>query len=157
MRLAWRIKRFMGVALAVMFCVIFTLTVRLVNLSRLSDIKGARTYYLDSSSSQALRKTELSLRDIGRVKGECVRVNFSKKEGGMYALNDDYDALVQEITDRYSAKILFQEETCGITSYYAYTPLWGDCVIVDGKRINLHIVVKKEGYAVGTPMIFDGY
>jgi len=157
MRLAWRIKRFIVVTLAVMFCAVFAFTVRLVNLSRLSDIEGERTYFLDSSSSQALRKTELSLRDIGRVKGECVRVDFSKEEGGRYALNNDYDALAQGIAERYSAKILFTEEVCGVTSYYAYTPLWEDFITVGNKRVNLHIAVKKTGYAVGTPMIFDGY
>ena len=157
MRLFCRIKRFAIMVLAVIFCVTVALTVRLVNATRLSDIEGERMYFLDSASSQALRKNMLTLQDIGRLKGECVRVTFSEKEGGRYVLKEDYDALAQEIAGKYKAKILFIEEIDGTVSYYAFTPLWSDGIAVNGQRINLHIAVKETGYAVGTPLIFDGY
>ena len=157
MRLFWRVKRFIAVVLSGMFCVIFMLTVRFVNLTRLSDIDGERTYFLDSSSSQALRKSSISLQDVGRVKGERVNVAFSQEDGGRYASKEDYDRLAHEIADKYKAKILFTEEVLGTVSYYAHTWIWSDGIAVNGQKVNLHIAIGESGYVVGTPLIFDGY
>lgn len=157
MRFSWRLKNFISVTLATLFCFAFGLAVRTANVTRLGDIKGERTYFLNSASSQALQKNSLTLGELGKVRGECVSVIFSENEGGMYALKDGGDALAQEIMAQYSASLLFTESVCGVTSYYAHTPHWSDGVMIKGVLVNLHIAVKEDGFVVGTPLIFGGY
>ena len=119
-----------------------------VNVSKLREISGERVFYLDSASSQGLRKEELSIFDIFRVEGESVRFARTEKTE---------DDLVADIRNRYGAKMLFSESVCGVTSYYCYVPTWQNGVDVNGVTVNLHIAVSETKCAVGTPIIFDGF
>lgn len=150
----YRLKNFICVALAVLFCLFFAVGVKATAATRLADIEGKRTYFLDSASSQGLRKERLTISDLTRVKGECVFTEISAYKGGRYLSNGE---IAMEISARYGAEILIEEETDGVVSYYAYTPRWQDAVYINGKKINLHIAVNKENLAVGTPIIFDGF
>ncbi len=118
------------------------------NVSKLSDLGGERVFYLDSPSSQGLRKEELSLLDIFRVEGESVR--FART-------SETETDLVTRIRDTYGAEVLFTESVCGVTSYYCYTDAWKNAVDLDGVAVNLHIAVSESVCAVGTPIIFDGF
>ena len=133
---------------------LFGIGIKAANVSKLSDLSGARTFFLDSADSQALMKAELSLSDLGRVKGECVRFSVNSYAGGRYAASDDIAA---SIAARYGAEILVVEECAGVISYYAYVKSWGERISVGGKPVNLHIAISKEECVVGTPIIFGGF
>ncbi|MBO5737328.1 MAG: YwmB family TATA-box binding protein [Clostridia bacterium] len=150
----YRVKNFICVALAVIFSLFFAVGVKAVSVTRLSDIEGKRTYFLDSASSQGLRKDSLSVADLTRVKGECVFTEISTYDGGRYLTNDE---IAWKISTQYGAEILFTEEVDGVVSYYAYTTRWQDGLYINGVKINLHIAVGKENLAMGTPIIFDGF
>lgn len=150
----YSVKKFVYLAAAVAFSLALAIGIRAVSVSKLSAIKGERTFFLDSASSQALMKTELALSDLGRVKGECVSFAINTFDGGRYALSED---IATEIATRYGAEIQFIEECAEVTSFYAYTARWQDFILVGGKPVNLHIAVSKEKCVVGTPIIFGGF
>ena len=150
----YRLKNFICVSFAVIFCLFFAVGVKAVSVTQLADIEGKRTYFLDSASSQGLRKEVLSISDLTRIKGECVFTEISAYEGGRYLSNEE---IAVEIATHYEAEILIKEEVDGIISYYAYTPRWQDGLYINGKKINLHIAIREENLAVGTPIIFDGF
>ena len=151
---AYRVKNFICVAVAVLFCLFFAVGVKAVSVTRLAGIEGERTYFLDSASSQGFRKQTLALNDLTRVRGECVFTEISAYEGGRCLTKEE---IAQEIAEKYGAKILFTEEIDGVVSYYAYTARWQDGLYINGVKINLHIAVGKVNLAVGTPIIFDGF
>jgi hypothetical protein len=117
-------------------------------------IEGERTYFLDSASSQGLQKTNLSLLDIARVKGECVTTTISNYAGGRYLMKEE---IAQEIISKYGAEALFFEEVNGIYSCYAYTDKWADGIYINGQKVNLHVAVGEECFTIGTPIIFGGF
>ena len=45
----------------------------------------------------------------------------------------------------------------GMTIYYGYTPYYQDSVYLDGKKVNIQIVLKEGKVVVGFPMILTGY
>ncbi len=150
----YRLKNFICVALAVIFCLFFAVGVKAVAATRLADIEGERTYFLDSASSQGLRKKNLTLAELTRVKGECVSTKITAYAKGDCLTNEE---VARDIVKRYDAQILFTEEVEGVVSYYAYTPRWKDDLYINGVKVNLHIAVGEECLAVGTPIIFDGF
>ena len=115
---------------------------------KLSSIDGERVFYLESASSQGLRKTELSVQDYANVKGESVTFLLDGKDGA---------ETVEEILSLYNARVLLVEEVAGVRSYYCYTSRWKECIAVGGYAVNLHIALSAERCAVGTPIIFDGF
>ena len=66
-------RRFFGFLFALAVAATVCLGIYVMNACKLREIKGERVFYLDSDSSQALRKTELSLKDYARITGESVR------------------------------------------------------------------------------------
>lgn len=145
-----RLKIFLFTVLAVIFSLLIGCGIKVVNLSRLSSLQGDRTFFLDSASSQGLMKKQLSLVDLSRVKGESISFFIDVNDGGRYALSE-------EIIKSFNAKILFIEETAGVTSYYCYTPLWQDGLLIKGQSVNLHVAVSVDRCTVGTPIIFGGF
>lgn len=150
----YKIKRWIGALIAVLFALLFIFCIKGMHLSRFSDIEGKRAFFLDSASSQGLQKVELSLMDVIRIKGECVQTDKTTYTGGRYLSNEE---LAQEIAQKYRAEIMFFEEACGIVSYYAYTGAWADSVFLYGRKVNLHIAVDADKVTIGTPMVFGGY
>lgn len=142
-----RLKNCICLALAAALAVCLFFAAQSANVCKLSAIVGERTFYLDTGSSQSLRKTTLTLRDFSRVRGECVRFDFSGEE----------QTLVQEILQKYGATLLFCEKAGGSVSYYAYSPAFVGDVNVNGYLVNLHIAFNAAECAVGTPLIFDGF
>lgn len=142
-----RLKNCICLALATVLATGLFFAAQSVNACKLSAILGERTFYLDSCSSQSLRKTTLTLRDIPRVRGECVRFDFS----------GEAQTLVQEILNKYDAELLFCERAGGSVCYYAYSSALVGGVQVNGYLVNLHIAFNDTECAVGTPLIFDGF
>ena len=146
----YQLKNFLRVSVTVLFCCIISLGVRVVSVTRLSVWEGERMFFLDSASSQALIKKELSFSELTRVKGECVSFSFQENEGGMSALR-------KEILKEYGAKVLFVERTREAVSYYCYTPRWQDGIYLNGVFVNLHFAFSSTQCVIGTPIIFGGF
>lgn len=147
----YRLKFFIQTVLA-LACLAFVLCVMwAMNVSRFSAIEGDRVFYLQSASSQGLRKEELALSDFPNIRGESL----------CFALPDGTDAtdFVMELAEEYGAVILFVEQVGNVRSYYGHTLRWTDGVMINGRKINLHIAVREDTATgvVGTPIIFDGY
>lgn len=62
-----------------------------------------------------------------------------------------------ELVARFEAKILFVEETCGITNLYCYAPQLGGGIALGGEVVNLHIASDGSCTVAGTPIIFGGF
>lgn len=128
----------LGICLAVAFLLYA------MNACKLQGLCGDRTFYLDSASSQGLRKESLSVLDLPRLRGECVRFSCEEDE-------------VLSILQSCGGRVEFMEEACGITSYYCSTSKWGDGLMLNGKKINLHLAYADGVCVVGVPIIFDGF
>ncbi len=150
----YRLKNFICVCVACIFCILLGVGVKTVNVSSLSQFSGTRTYFINSASSQALMKTELTLADLGRIKGESVSFLISSYEGGMYLSSEE---IAQDIADKLGATIVTRERLSEVTSYYAYAPELQKGIFVQGELVNLHIALSKEQCTVGTPIIFGGF
>ena len=138
-----RLKNFLLIIFSLVFSVAVLFSLFSVSALKLSALEGDKIYYLHSSSSQGLRKEKLALLDLFNVKGESV------------ILDDEVD--LESILMQYKAKILFKEKTLDMVSYYCYTKEWSNGLLLNGEKVNLHIVYSKEKTIVGTPIVFDGY
>lgn len=74
--------------------------------------------------------------------------------GESIELETEQDA--NELIDRYSAKMIFTEQTDNGESFYYYTEKLPIYKYINGKRVNLHIHVGKK-ITVGYPIIFGSY
>ncbi len=110
--------------------------------TRFVGVEGERTYYLYSASSQAAQKKGLSPLDIGKVRGESVRVCGQTAE---------------EIIELCEAEILFTEEVAGVRSYYCVTKKWSDGVRIGEYFVNLQVAERGEECVAGAPIIFGGF
>ncbi len=146
--MAYKIKNCICLLFAIVFCLLTCVGVRAYHTARFAHLEGERVFYLDSASSQGLRKTELSFWDIPRVKGECVRMQFTEEDGDKYAMS---------LLSSFNGEVLFIEEVCGRVSYYAYAEGLGEGIWLYGKKVNLHVAVGEGVCVVGTPIIFDGF
>ncbi len=141
-------RRLLSFLTSAALLIVIGLGVYVTSSCRLRALKGERVFYLDSDSSQGLRKTELSLRDYARITGESVR--FARGDG-------EAEEIARDIAARYSAEILFSESVAGVISFYCYTSVWDNGIQINGQTVNLHVAVSETQCAVGTPIIFDGF
>ena len=151
-----RFRRIYSVIALAAACTVFAaacLALRAGNASKLAPYAaaGERTFYLDSASSQGLVKTQLSLTDIKRVRGESVSI---KKEWKNEA---EKRAFAEEVFQRYQAEILLVERCAGTVSYYGYSPKILQTEQVAGKTVNLHVAVADSCAGVGIPLIYGGF
>ena len=130
-----------GTVLGCIACAVFALL--LLHAPVFAGGEGYEVYYGDSSSCLIERTDEPLLTKLaGGVKGESARF-----------AGDRYE----ELKARFHAELLFEEEACGVTNYYLYSPDLGGGVYLNGYLVNLHIATGKEETAAGTPLIFGGY
>lgn len=144
----YRVKNVVTGLVSLALVAVFALGGWAISACKLRAIEGERVFYLNSASSQGVRKEELSLRDFANITGESVR--FSHEGRGA-------ETLANEIADKYGAEILFTESAGGVTSYYCYTDDWENGLELNGVTVNLHVAVSKTECVVGTPIIFDGF
>ena len=109
-------------------------------------LKGERTYYLYSPSSQAVIAKEYSLKDYFSLKGESVFILTEEPKRG-----------IKKILKELNATVLFEEEVDGVRSYYCRARGLFKGIQINGVTVNLHIAVKENSVVVGTPIIFGGY
>ena len=163
MRLALgKLKTFVYLLIASVLFLGCVVCFRAANVSRFSVWEGRRTFFLDSASSQSLIKTELSIFDVFRIKGESVQISIEEYDGGKYANKKNIDGQVrdeiaQAIAEEYGAYPLFKESVCGIDSYYFYSLELPFGIELNGKKVNLHVAVAEDYVAIGTPIIFGGF
>ena len=146
----FHIKSFITTAFALAVCGIFALGFYVKQVVKLEDLQGERMFYLDSASSQSLLQDKISWLDFPRIRGESVRFSLQEKEG-------NGEEVLQSIMEKYHAEVLFSEEADGVISYYCYTDEWTDCVVLQGKKVNLHVAVSSLQCVVGAPIIFGGF
>lgn len=121
---------------------------RVLCVSKLSNYVGERVFYLYTPSSQATIKSKLSLTDCFFVQGESVQFSLNGESGKKRA---------EEIMQDLQAELVFTETAGGTQSFYAYSKKLGKSVVINGKKINLHIAVAEDSAVVGTPIIFGGF
>ncbi len=97
--------------------------------------KNCRTVYANAQTAPALRLT------LSGINGESTT----------YGTLD-----AEEFISSLGGEIIFTEELSDSFNYYCRAPLPYK-VTIDGKEINLHVCVKKEGVTVASPVIFGGY
>ena len=138
----YRILPFIRICLACVFALGIGLCVRGGGALKLTSLTGEHAYYLDSASSGAIVKTELTVWDFFRVRGESVVM-----ESG------DPDTIAAAF-----GGVRVGEERAGDTvSYYYRVAAWGGCMAIGGEAVNLHIAVGENRVVVGTPVIFGGF
>lgn len=108
-----------------------------------------REYYLYSPSSQAKIVKRVGFADCFFLTGERSDFLFSSER--------EASGYVFELLDEQNATVVFEEEIMGARSIYAYAPNCGNGILLSGKRVNLHLVVKGDCVCVGTPIVFGGY
>ena len=147
----WRLKQCFLLTLALIVCFLLGAGVKTANTFRLSELTGTHTFYLQSKSSQALIKHELTLGDIFRIRGESVELVLESED-----VKNPY-AFACQIAQHYGAELVAQECAGGSVSYYFYSPRWENGAMVAGQAVNLHIAVRGDRCVVGSPIIFGGF
>ena len=151
----YRLKYFLQTILAFALALFVIGALCTARISRFSNIEGERVFYLQSASSQGLRKENLSFVDFPNIRGESVRFMLSERVSK--------EEFVESFAQEYGAEILFTETLADVTSYYGYTTKWTDGIMINGRKINLHIALSMEDdeggtlCVIGSPIIFDGY
>ena len=72
-----------------------------------------------------------------------------------YPLNYDYTS---KIINYYNAKLVTKSALEGYcNNYYYYTPSLPNSVVINGKKVNVHIAVSDNCVTVGYPIIYYAY
>ena len=150
MRFLYRCKNVVCLLLATAFAVLVTFCTRSVAVCKLSALSGERTFYLYSSSSQAMQKHVLELADLPFVCGESVRLDIKTDEM-------QTERLAMDIAKTYGAKLQFVEYLYGGNCYYFYAEALGKPTLLNGVAVNLHVAITRDTCVVGTPLIFGGF
>ena len=143
-----RCKTVIKLFLSIIIVAFAVIGFRFTCVSKLSNFSGERVFYLYSPSSQAQIKTKISIIDGFFVRGESVKINLD----GVVA-----ERKAEEILSSFNAEVLFTEQAGQTLSYYAYAPKLGGGILLNGKKINLHIAFSDSQCVVGTPIIFGGF
>lgn len=127
--------------LSVIACLVFLYL--LINAPAFENGEGY-TFYLGKNSSALAVQTDTPA--------------FTKLSLNVYGESVQYDGdRLEELIQKYRAKLLFTEEACGVKNYYFYSPLMSSSVELAGVAVNLHIAVSEQKTVIGTPLIFGGF
>ena len=118
---------------------------------------GVYTFYLYSPSSNAeiitvdASQARECAKRLVNIRGEGLFLDFTSngEERCMIVINE-------EIEDK-KARLLFSE--CGEwgSCYYYYTPQIADFCVINGEKVNLHVVVGENSISIGSPIIFGSF
>ena len=140
---AYKLTAFLRFICALFVCGVILLPVCLLSFS-VFPFEREKEYYLYSFSSQANIVTDPTLLDLLFVTGESARIKTEETN-------------LDELLSFYGAKVLFTEDLDGAVSYYCYSSKLKSPVVLDGKSVNLHIIVKDKEIVLGSPVVFGGY
>ena len=119
--------------------------------------QGAYTFYLYSKSSSAKIVTvnasnvKENLKGLTNVKGQSLFLDYSliSKEKSLTAINN-------QIKSKRATLAFTEEGEWGKSEYY-YSPLISDFIVINGYKINLHVVISEKGASIGSPILFGSY
>ena len=140
---AYKLTAFLRFICALFICGVILFPVCLLSFSPF-PFEQEKEYYLYSFSSQANIVNDPTPLDLLFVTGKSVRVETEEVN-------------LDELLSHYGAKVLFTERLDGAVSYYCYSPKLKSPVVLDGKSVNLHIIVKDKELVLGSPVVFGGY
>ena len=126
-----------------------------VDSVELQPVEGNRlnvVAHLKGESAVYVFEKERAENAAGTPVNEYASMEEALPEAGASAF-----AFAEDFISAYDAKLCFAEEIGGTLSFYCYSPRLKGGVILNGRKINLHIAVRAESVAVGTPIIFGGY
>lgn len=109
------------------------------------------TFYLESPSSQA------EIVSCDGAQATFFKYFYSDRVTGESTVYSDGETSVEEIEEKYGARVLFSEECDSVRSYYCYAQGLGRGIDLGGVTVNLHIAEGRGKIAVGTPLIFGGF
>ena len=109
--------------------------------------QGAYTFYLYSKSSSAKIVTV----NASNVKEQSLFLDYSliSKEKSLTAINN-------QIKSKRATLAFTEEGEWGKSEYY-YSPLISDFIVINGYKINLHVVISEKGASIGSPILFGSY
>ena len=140
-----RLKEILKTAGIVFLCVLSALFALALHSSPVFERGDGYEISLGASSSaeQIVTDNPLLVKMFSlSAKGESVRY-----EGDRY----------EELKSAFDAELLFTETEGGVTNYYLYSSRLGGGIALGGYLVNLHIAVRENRTAVGTPIIFGGF
>ena len=141
-----RLKNFIGTVMALIVALGVLFFAQSLQIVRFAGLEGRRSFYLKSSSSQAVIKESIFPWEFFDVEGESVLFPCENRE-----------ETLSQLLQKYNAEILFEEHAGGSVSYYCLTKKWTDGIKIDGMFVNLHVAFNGAYCAVGSPIIFGGF
>ena len=135
-------KIFTAILIVVFFICVYAMNVKPIfsGYSNNFEVYQARGSIL----SPITNCTALEMLFMRKVAGEGCKVDAS-----------EFD--LAEFLYEYDAKIVFIEQTGGITSYYAYSPKVKYLENIGGKVVNLQVAVRGEQITLGAPIIYGSF
>ena len=140
-----RLKELFKTAGIIFLCVFSALFALALHSSPVFDRGDGYEISLGASSSaeQVVTEHPLLVKMLcSDAKGESVRY-----EGDRY----------EELKNAFRAELLVTETEGGVTNYYLYSPKLSGGIALNGYLVNLHVAVRENRTAVGTPIIFGGF
>ena len=122
---------------------------QLMDKGLLFDGAESYTFYSQSESSQA----QIVLADASEAL--AVKWSIASLTGESARYEDAEEAFAQ--AEKYRAELLIVRTVQDVTDYYYYSPCLGGGVVLEGKKVNLHIAVRGSSANIGSPLIFGGY
>lgn len=81
-------------------------------------------------------------------------INEVKTQGVEFYLSS---MTAEEILSLLKADVVGESELQGLKLIYAYSPYYQDCILQNGKKVNVQIAAKDDLVVVGFPIILTGY
>lgn len=138
----------------------------MVGLSYFAKNKELPLFYLDSTKEVCLVvDNSVSLSGESVDCGSKKFVYMSKEEALEAVSNTNFDAIqfyleditLEDIINDMKAEKVSTQEVENVEIIYCYTPLFADSIIMNGKKVNMQIVIKDKEIIAGFPLILTGY
>lgn len=88
-------------------------------------------------------------------KNELAVSNCLNVDGLSFSLSNDYD--VKNLIKKLNAKPIHYFFDGEVENYYYFTEKLPKKELIVGKKVNLHVAIKKDFITVGSPIIYYGY
>ena len=119
--------------------------------------EGQYTFYLYSQSSNAKiitvngKSAKEQIKKLRGIKGQSVFLDYSLM-GEQSSLNWASGQIASK-----NATLVFKEEGEWGKSEYYYSPLIANFCVINGNKVNLHMVTNERGISIGSPLLFGSY
>ena len=110
------------------------------------DYSTTFTLYTNSNSSNC------NFKSVNRL-NYCFYINVYGEECSIRKKGFN----LEEFLDKFSAQLIFVEQTENTVSYYAYSKKIKYLQIIKGQKINLHVAVDDDMVYLGSPVIYGSF